>query len=95
MKTDSFTEISRNDLNCFLVRLNGMSFSLSHSLTQMSIVSSKGIFVNNDFTSKLAKKNESENSADCNSLANSMEFLTVKAFCVNGCNIGTKNLAQL
>ena len=48
MKTDSFTDISRNDLNCFLVRLNGMSFSLSHSLTQMSIVSSKGILVNND-----------------------------------------------
>ena len=43
----------------------------------MSIVSSKGVLVNNDFTSKLAKKNDSENLADCNSLENSIEILTV------------------
>ena len=51
--------------------------------------------MNNDLTSKLARKNGSDNVREFSSLANSIEFFTVYLFCVKGFKIGTRNLAML
>lgn len=61
----------------------------------MSTVSASGMLVKSDFTSKLARKILSEKVNAPNSLANSMEFLTVNSLQVNGLKIGTKNFARL
>ena len=59
------------------------------------IVSSNGILVNKDLTSKLARYIGSQDLEVYKSSANSIEYLTVKSFWVRGDKIGTRNFAQL
>ena len=60
----------------------------------MLMVSSRGILVKSDSTSKLAIVHLLKLVSEI-SLANSKEFFTVNWFFVNGSRSGTKNLAKL
>ena len=62
-------------------------------LTQISIVSSRGMLVKSEPTSKLAI----DNVGSCSHISstNWNESLTVYSFLVKGFNMGTKNLARL
>ncbi|MCP3666289.1 MAG: hypothetical protein GY696_27945 [Gammaproteobacteria bacterium] len=63
------------------------------SLTQISRVSASGIFVNREFTSKLAMKQPVLSGEDI-SFANEKESLIVNSLDVMGASCGTKNLAR-
>ena len=95
MKIDTLTDSSRRDLNWLLLRLNGIRLSDSHCFTQISMVSFRELLVNSDLTSKLARYTGEEKLKLRSSLLKSIEFLTVKRFCVNGDKIGKKNFARL
>ena len=70
-----------------------LSLSLTQSSTERSIVSSKGIFVKSDSTSKLAIiKLEPQFKG---SLANKNESLIVYSFKVKSVNNGTRNFYSL
>ena len=92
-KGESFTAKFRSLENWVLVNFLNFSFSSKRELQIMSIVSSRGMFVNKDSTSKLAMTNWLRLILVI-SETNSNEFLTVNSFRVRGSRMGTRNFAR-
>ena len=76
-----------------MVNFLNFSFPSKRELQMISIVSSRGMFVNKDSTSKLAITNWLRLTLVISD-TNSNEFFTVNSLRVRGSRIGTKNLAS-